>query len=342
MSSILKRVIPIAVLGVLVALAAANPSAQTVPSVSAQALAGFWVQVAAVGGKPVDGTAHRLRGFTDHEWYYVQSSPAKNTVDFLFGGTNAMSATGYAETVTYASPNAASMVPRVTTFQLKIDGDTLSITGRHAFTGSADTDSTEVWRRIPLAAARAADDGKFMPSEAELAEIQLAQQVYSAPPQNLAGAYLNNHDRLAMLAEYAKGALGGNVNVFLGGEKVTKENIDKSRTEFQHREDLYSAELKRRGTPQVGGPYRLTSGPPCDATAMDVVIKQEGFAVELKKAGEAGDHLLSGAVVAGVLTVGDGDFSADTYGFGKIGDDGRIEIMAFSGRGCASILTRVR
>src|SRR4029434_408264 len=141
-------------------------------------------------------------------------------------------------------------------------------------------------------------------------------------------------------AEYAKGGLGSNVNVFLGGEKVTPENVEKVRSEFQHREDAYVAELKRRGTAQIAGSYRLSSVAPCSDPPMDLDLKQDGFAVEIKKPGATGEHLLSGVVVDGLLTVGEGDFSPDTYAFGKIAPDGHIDLKAFSGQGCAMVLTR--
>lgn len=329
---------PVAVLGILLALAE-SPAAQTpTPTpISPQSLAGYWMLAAIVGGpsKPVEG--HRIRGFSDREWFYAQSSPTKNTVDFLFGGSYTISPSGYVETVAFSSPTAVSMVSRVTTLQIRLERDTLTITGHHAFTGSADTDTTEVWHRFVMPPP--ADAAKSLPSEAEFKEIQLAQQVYSTGPQNLAGAYLNNHARLAMLAEFAKGGMG-NANVYLGSEKVTPENIDRWRNEFQHRESVYVGELQRRGTSQIGGSYRLTTAAPCSDPAMDLELKQDGFAIEIRKPGAAGDHVLSGAVVAGVLTVGDGDFSADTYAFGKIATDGHIDLRAFSGQGCAMTLSK--
>ena len=308
--------------------------------ISPPQLAGLWVLTSdpVVAGRKVEEPVHRVRAFTNTEWYYAQSSPAKNSVDFLYGGTYRVGGL-YRQDVAYVSAGAMEMLTHSDVFQIKLDGDTLTITGKHGLTGSSSTDSTEVWRRVPASGLSAEEQARVMPSEAERKEIGLLQGALSASPQNLAGAYLNNHDRLATIAMVQKGDLK-NVNLFIGTEKVTPENAAKLAAEFQHREDVYVAEAKRRGTMPIGGSYRLTTAAPCTDPPVDLELKQDGFAIEIRKPGATGEHVLSGAVVHGVLTVGDGDFSADTYAFGKIGADGTIELKAFSGQGCSMTLTK--
>jgi len=127
------------------------------------------------------------------------------------------------------------------------------------------------------------------------------------------------------------------------GVQVTPANREELRAEYQHRQDVYKAEIQRRAVPQVAGQYRFEIVQPCPGTIVEpllVDLIQEGFEIDIRRGPSAADHLVSGVVTAQTLTLGDGDFSPDTYSFGTIGATGRIELRTFSGSGCTMALTR--
>jgi hypothetical protein len=179
---------------------------------------------------------------------------------------------------------------------------------------------------------------------AEDAGAKLLQQAQSAAPQNLAAAYLSNRNRLDLLAAFGASARP-NLKVFIGSVQVTPSNAQQLRTEFQEREDIYAAEIRHRGVPQVAGRYRFEVVQPCGdkgAAPLIVNLVQTDFAIDVRDDTPAAAHRTSGVATAGTLTSGEGDFSPDTYSFGTISDTGPIEMRSFSDRGCSATLTRVQ
>ena len=123
---------------------------------------------------------------------------------------------------------------------------------------------------------------------------------------------------------------------------MTKSNVKQLTERFQQRQDIYSAELKRRGTQTLEGRYTLGEEP-CPNPSPDSVevdLKQSGFEIDITKAGPSGEHLFSAVAAGGILVMGDGDYDPDMYSFGKI-EPTRIVLRPFSNRStCGILLTR--
>jgi hypothetical protein len=180
-----------------------------------------------------------------------------------------------------------------------------------------------------------------VPSARVPAEVETLQQAVSAEPQNLAAAYLGNHHRLELLARLGPGASGA--NLLFGGARVTSANAEQFRREFQQREDVYAAEIRRRGVPKVGGSYRMDLSQPCPGESPDPVfveLLQDDFKVRVRRSGAVAGDLVTGVATAATLTLGAGDYDPNTYSFGVIGNDGRIPLRTFGGVGCTMVLTR--
>ncbi len=178
------------------------------------------------------------------------------------------------------------------------------------------------------------------PAVSQEADAQLRETVRSAPPENLAGAYLTNENTLELIG------LAGitNVNFFLGGVRVTADNIKSLQADHERRRDIYSAGILSRGFTQIAGRYSAQGqeGQPCAATKEApyiVELKQQSFKIELFPPGAANDDAIPGVVVEKTLVTGEGEFSPDNYMIGVIAGD-RITVRLFSGSGCPTVLTR--
>ena len=314
---------------------------QSTPA-AAPALAGTWVFVAPARGYNDTGAGRRLRRFTGDRWYVAQLGFSSDDVSFLYGGHYTLAEGTYTETVDYATANLSVFVHRTFAYQIELNDTTLTLSdpggGGESRNGAADG----VWQRRPIAAV----DRRSPPlgpeaTAAVLHEVELVQQSLSTPPQNLAAAYLSNHNRLVLLAAFSSDT---HVTLAFGGVPVTPSNVDQFRADYQHREDVYAAELQRRGVPQITGRYRLEIVQPCqDAHApVTLAITQKGVAIEGRGVAPDTAYQISGVAAGGTLTLGHGDFDPDTYSYGLVGGGRRIELASFSGAGCKLALTRLQ
>lgn len=310
------------------------------PTFTPATLQGTWVYVSSSPAAREDKrfAGRRIRLYTTQGWFVAQVDPQNGRASFLYGGHYELSGSTITEIVDYASMAASVMLNTRATFTIKSEKDTMTLSGKHELTNPADGAFDENWQRHPETAGNR-EPGTL--TTQEVADIMLLQAALSAPVQDLAASFLGNHNRLEMLALYSKGQMG-NANIFFGAEQVTASNASQLTSRYQHRQDVYSDELRRRGTPKVEGRYTLTESAPCPSTpadAVDVDLKQDGFEIKMMKAGSLTDKLLSGVVADRVLTMGDGDFDPDQYVFGAIGP-ASILLKPFSGQGCGISLTR--
>ena len=306
--------------------------------VTPSTLQGTWVYVSSSPAARQDKrfAGRRIRMYTTQDWFVAQVD-SQGSASFLYGGHYEISAATLIETVDYASPAASVMLTTKISFKLRFDKDTMTMSGRHELTNPVDGAFDEIWQRHPATAGERAPG--TLTSE-EHADVLLSQQALSATVQNLSAAFLGNHNRLEMLALYSKGQMG-NANIFFGSEQVTASNAKQLTSRYQHRQDVYADELRRRGTPKVDGRYSLAEAP-CPASSTDTVdvdLKQDGFEIKMMKAGSATETLLPGVAAGSVLTLGEGDFDPDQYVFGTIGP-ATILLKPFSGQGCGIVLTR--
>jgi len=173
-------------------------------------------------------------------------------------------------------------------------------------------------------------------SEAELLEAALA-----APAQNLGASYLMADHQLALLGIVAKRD-APNLNLFLGGVKVTEENLTTFENQFQSRRKAYESAIRRRGFPKVAGEYHLETIQPCEEESFSAngTLTQEEFRLELRlESLPAGETGISGVALEGTVVFGTGDIASGSYVFGSVTEQG-IDLRPFSAPGCGLRLTR--
>jgi hypothetical protein len=113
----------------------------TVPSQLAKDLMGTWILVGEPGNVSAAPTVGgRLKMFTARYWCITQADPTNGITIYHHGGTYTLSGDHYAETVEYANENTRSLIGKVFTFTIKVDGDTLTQV-------AIDNPWTEVWKR---------------------------------------------------------------------------------------------------------------------------------------------------------------------------------------------------
>jgi beta-lactamase regulating signal transducer with metallopeptidase domain len=116
--------------------------AQPATSQAEKDLHGTWVLVGnpgAVGAPPAAGG--RVKLITDHHWSVTQANPQTGATTFHHGGTFAIKGDEYAETVEDANENTKELVGKTFKFTIKIEGDTLILTG-------IGNPWKEVWKRV--------------------------------------------------------------------------------------------------------------------------------------------------------------------------------------------------
>lgn len=229
------------------------------------------------------------------------------------------------------------MVPGRYTVRVEISDYTAGGRGLQSATGPAVTRSAEF---IARDAAASGTPAQGSPLSASSDEVRRA--LGTMPPQFLATVYLMTRSRLALLARAERDTAAA-AAVILDGEVVTRANVDRLRGRLQQREQAYAAELQRRGVPQVAGAYRLEANRTCEGAppAATVTLAQDGFNVAVRRDTADGELVISGVAAGGILTLGSGDFTPDTYMFGPLDAPARIELRSFAGMGCPMTLTRI-
>jgi hypothetical protein len=117
-------------------------SAAAAPSQLAKSLIGTWILVGKpgeVGEAPAAGG--RLKFLTGRHWTVTQADPKTGVVVFHHGGTYALKGSDYSETIEYANESTASLLKQTFKFTIKLEGDTLTLTG-------VGNPWTEVWKRL--------------------------------------------------------------------------------------------------------------------------------------------------------------------------------------------------
>jgi len=104
-------------------------------------LIGTWVCVGTpgeFGEAPAAGG--RLKVVTDNKWSLTQTDAKTGATNFHHGGTWALKGDEYAETVEYANANTSNLINRTFKFNVKVEGDTLTLIG-------LGNPWKEVWKR---------------------------------------------------------------------------------------------------------------------------------------------------------------------------------------------------
>ncbi|HWX21184.1 MAG TPA: M56 family metallopeptidase [Candidatus Binatia bacterium] len=116
--------------------------AQPATSQLGKELIGTWIMVGQPGqvGEP-PAVGGRIKLVTDQSWSVTQTDPKTGAVIFHHGGTYALKANEYLETVDYANDSTREMVKKTFKFNIKIEGDTLTLIG-------IGNPWTEVWKRV--------------------------------------------------------------------------------------------------------------------------------------------------------------------------------------------------
>jgi len=102
---------------------------------------GTWILV----GKPGDlglvpAEGGRLKSLTDTHWSMTQTDPKDGVVIFHHGGTYTLNGNDYVEHVEFANPSTKDRIGKTSKFKIKIEGDTLTLTG-------IGNPWNEVWKR---------------------------------------------------------------------------------------------------------------------------------------------------------------------------------------------------
>lgn len=127
-------------------------------------LIGTWICVGTpgeFGEAPAAGG--RLKVVTDNKWSLTQTDAKTGATNFHHGGTWALKGDKYAETVEYAHANTASLLNRTFNFNVKVEGDTLTLIG-------IGNPWKEVWKRVKSEAIKplksdSIPQGKWVGSE---------------------------------------------------------------------------------------------------------------------------------------------------------------------------------
>jgi beta-lactamase regulating signal transducer with metallopeptidase domain len=93
-------------------------------------LMGTWVLAGTpgdVGLAPAEGG--RLKSVTDTHWSVTETDPRSGLVIFHHGGTYTLKGAEYVEHVEYANPSTTNLIGKAFKFTIKIEGDTLTLTG---------------------------------------------------------------------------------------------------------------------------------------------------------------------------------------------------------------------
>jgi hypothetical protein len=118
----------------------AKPAA-TASSPLARDLIGTWVLVGAPGDVgEVPKAGGRFKFITATDWCATESDAKSGIVMNHHGGTYALNGDEYVETVKYANPGTMSLIGHDFKFIVKLDGDTLTLTG-------VGNPWREVWKR---------------------------------------------------------------------------------------------------------------------------------------------------------------------------------------------------
>jgi beta-lactamase regulating signal transducer with metallopeptidase domain len=108
----------------------------------ARNLTGIWVLVGTpgnVGTAPAAGG--RIKFITATDWCATESDPKTGVVVNHHGGSYTLKGNEYVETVNYANPGTMGLIGRSFKFGIKLEGDTLTLTGD-------GNPWTEVWQRV--------------------------------------------------------------------------------------------------------------------------------------------------------------------------------------------------
>jgi bla regulator protein BlaR1 len=116
--------------------------AQPATSPPAHGLVGSWVLVGKPGeaGEP-PAAGGRIKLITERQWSITQADPKTGVVIFHHGGTYTLKGNEYNENVEYANQNTKDLVGTTTRFTIKLEGDTLTLTG-------IGNPWNEVWKRV--------------------------------------------------------------------------------------------------------------------------------------------------------------------------------------------------
>lgn len=120
-----------------------------------QELIGTWACVGTpglVGDVPAAGG--RIKVITDKKWDLTQTDPQSEKIVFQHGGTWTLNNHEYAETVTHANANTANLVKRTFTFDIKLEGETLTLIGK-------GNPWKEVWKRVKTDASKPRKSDSF-------------------------------------------------------------------------------------------------------------------------------------------------------------------------------------
>jgi len=125
--------------------------AQPASSQLAKELVGTWILVGApgqIGLPPAEGG--RLKLLTDTSWSVTQTDPKNGAVVFHHGGTYTLKENEYTEHVEFANANTKELIGKTSNFNVKIEGDTLTLIG-------IGNPWREVWKRVTTPKPQKAD-----------------------------------------------------------------------------------------------------------------------------------------------------------------------------------------
>jgi hypothetical protein len=117
--------------------------ARPAPSEEVKNLIGTWVWVGVPGGQVGEPAAAgaRYKVITDKTWEVNQSDPQTGASMFHHGGNYTIKGNDYSETVTYNNPSSADVAKQTFKFNIKVEGDTLTLNG-------IGNPWKEVWKRV--------------------------------------------------------------------------------------------------------------------------------------------------------------------------------------------------
>lgn len=96
------------------------------------------------------------------------------------------------------------------------------------------------------------------------------------------------------------------MNLFLGGTRVTSDNVMDFERQYQTRKKAYDTAIGRRGFLQAAGAYRFETVEPCDEKPIsgDATLSQDAFRLELRlEPVAAGQTGIPGAIVEATLVI---------------------------------------